>query len=313
MSWLPHQRQSPLRRGNPNLPYYPGIGMPGQSPLTGMSSMSGIVPNPIQLQLARNSGFPSPMFPGRAPLLPNASGPFTTALQRPGAFYPPLNPNLSLSPLQAPHDPYAPYYPYTDPRHSCSSSSSCCDSGTNSNSKSDFKFKVKDVTVRGKARSVRASYLLEATKFESDLVKYMDKKKEDDVPDKVVDMLISWINRENYSNNDPFDEVTLNILASNVGCKSVLDHSLGRLKKMEKDITEEEWAKIIGTVYVSSKVDDGVKKWMCKYLKEGHRWERVAYHYTYRTMVEERPEVHTEFLRGLGILAQPDDKGLRSL
>ncbi|PVH89590.1 hypothetical protein DL98DRAFT_647329 [Cadophora sp. DSE1049] len=278
-----------------------------------MSGMSGIVPNPIQLQLARNSRFTNPMFTGRAPLVPNAGVPFNTALQRPGPFYPPLNPALALSPLQPPYDPYAPYPYYTDPRYSSSSSSSCCDSAANSNSKSDFEFKVKDVTVRGKARSVRASYLLEATKFESDLVKYMDKKKEDDVPDKVVDMLISWINRENYANKDPFDEVTLNILASNVGCKSILDHSLGRLKKMEREIDGPELVKIVGTIYLSSKIDDGLKKWLVKFLKGDALWRDLVNYRGYLDMARERPEVDAELMRALGLMQQPDDKGLRSL
>ena len=277
--------------------------------------MSGIVPNAIQLQLARQSRFANPMFTGRAPLVPNAGVPFNTALQRP--IYPPLNPALSLglSPMQPPYDPYAPYPYYADPRYqsSSSSSSSCCDSAANSNSKSDFEFKVKDVTVRGKARSVRASYLLEATKFESDLVKYMDKKKEDDVPEKVVDMLISWINRENYSNKDPFDEVTLNILASNVGCKSILEHSLGRLKMMEKDIGGQEIVKIIGTIYLSSKVDDGLKKWLVKFLKQDGLWRDLVGYGGYLDMARERPEVDAELMRALGLMQQPDDKGLRSL
>lgn len=287
--------------------------MPVQSPLAGMPGMSGVVPNPVQLQLARNSRFTNPMFTRRAPLVPNAGVPFSTALQRP--LYPPLNPGLGLglSPLQPPYDPYAPYPYYADPRFSSSSSSSCCDSAANSNSKSDFEFKVKDVTVRGKARSVRASYLLEATKFEADLVKYMDKKKEEDVPDKVVDMLLSWINRENYSNKDPFDEVTLNILASNVGCKSVLDHSLSRLKKMEKDIDGPDLVKIIGTIYLSSKVDDGLVNWLVKHLKAGGKWRDLIEYDLYRDLAHERPEVQAELMRALGLWQQPDDKGLRSL
>ncbi|KAH6724243.1 hypothetical protein BKA61DRAFT_26110 [Leptodontidium sp. MPI-SDFR-AT-0119] len=310
MAWLPHQRQSPLRQRNPNVPFYPV--MSGQSPL---AAMPGMVPNTglnpiLPLQLARNNRFNSPLFTGRAALGPPSAGiPFNSALQR--GFYPPVNPALGLAPLPPPYDPYA-YYPYNDPRYS-SSSSSCCDNASNSNSKSDFDFKVKDVTVRGKARSVRCSYLLEAGKFEADLVKYMDKKKEDDVPDKVVDMLISWINREKYSNHDPFDEVTLNILASNVGCKSIMDHSLGRLKSMQDSIQGSEWVRIIGTVYLSSKVDEGLKKWLVKYLKEDRRYEELAGIAKFRKMCVERPEVEAEFMRGLGLWVQPDDKGLRTL
>ncbi|KAH7342680.1 hypothetical protein BKA65DRAFT_552297 [Rhexocercosporidium sp. MPI-PUGE-AT-0058] len=288
--------------------------MSGQSPL---AAMPGMVPNTglnpiLPLQISRNNRFNSPLFTGRSALGPSAGIPFNSALQR--GFYPPVNPALGLAPIPPHYDPYAPYYPYNDPRCSpSSSSSSCCDNASNSNSKSDFDFKVKDVTVRGKARSVRCSYLIDTGKFEADLVKYMDKKKEDDVPDKVVDMLISWINREKYSNHDPFDEVTLNILASNVGCKSILEHSLGRLKSMQDSIQGNDWVKIIGTVYLSSKVDEGLKKWLVKYLKEDRRYEELGSYPKFRAMCAERPEVEAELLRGLGLLQQPDDKGLRTL
>ncbi|KAG4427818.1 hypothetical protein IFR05_016697 [Cadophora sp. M221] len=313
MAWLPHQRQSPLRQRNSSLPFYPV--MSGQSPL---AAMPGMVPNTglnpiLPLQLSRSNRFNSPLFTRRAALgpPPSAGMPFNSALQR--GFYPPVNPALGLAPIPPPYDPYA-YYPYNDPRYSSSSSSSsCCDNPSNSNSKSDFDFKVKDVTVRGKARSVRCSYLLEAGKFEADLVKYMDKKKEDDVPDKVVDMLISWINREKYSNHDPFDEVTLNILASNVGCKSIMEHNLARLKTMQKNIDAAEWVKIVGTVYLSSKVDDGLKKWLAKFLKEDDRWRMLIHYPQYQDMAEQRPEVDAEFLRALGVRQQPNDKGLRTL
>lgn len=100
-----------------------------------------------------------------------------------------------------------------------------------SGSKSDFDFKTKDIIVRGKVYTVRASYLSEAPKFEADLVKFVDKKKEDVVPARVVAMLVSYINVESYKNTSFLDEVTLNIVASNVGAKSVGEYSLGRLKK----------------------------------------------------------------------------------
>ena len=45
--------------------------------------------------------------------------------------------------------------------------------------KSACVFKTKDIAVRGKMYSIRASYLCEAPKFESELVKFFDKKKED--------------------------------------------------------------------------------------------------------------------------------------
>lgn len=281
--------------------------MPGMVPSAGM--------NPIlPIQLARNNRFANPLFTGgRAALAPNPGIPFNpAALQR--GFYP--NPALPLITMPPYVNPYGYLYPY-DPRFSASSPS-CCDTPNtpntpNTNKKSDFDFKAKDVTVRGKARSVRCAYLLDASKFEADLVKYMDKKKEDDVPDKVVDMLISWINRERYDNKDSFDEVTLNIVASNVGCKSLLEHSLGRLKGMQDDIDKNEWVRIIGTVYLSSKVDDGLKKWLIKYLKEDRRYECLGHVPQFAKMCKERPEILAELERGLGLVPEPDDKGLRTL
>jgi len=132
-----------------------------------------------------------------------------------------------------------------------------------------YDFETKDVTIRGKAHKIRCSYLAEAPKFEGDLVKYMEKKKERDVPDRVVDMLISFINREGYSNDNALDEVTVCILASSVGAKSALQHSLANLKKLECEIDDgKELVYIIGCILLSNKVDDGLIDWLKTFLTE---------------------------------------------
>lgn len=163
MAWFP-QRQSPLRRQNPGLPIFPG--MPGQNPLAPM--VSGLSPNPgLPLQLARDPRFNIPIFAGRA-ALGGGGVPFNPALgqamQR--GFIPPMNPNLALAPFQPPFQPFYDSRFFNQPPP-CTSS--CCEG--NSNKKSDYDFKTKDVTVRGTARAVRASFLIEAPKFEADLVK----------------------------------------------------------------------------------------------------------------------------------------------
>lgn len=186
--------------------------------------------------------------------------------------------------------------------HSCGCRRSCGE-GSNSNSRSNFDFKTKDVTIRGKARAIRASYLSEAGKFEADLTKFMEKKKEEEVPDRVVDMLISFINREEYLNGDLQDEVTLNILASNVGAKSTVDYSLARLKEI--DICRYEGKPICNVLTMitqSGKVDDGLKKWLEKCLTADD-------YYVYRLLLEDReyeklaydrPEVVAEVERMVG-------------
>jgi hypothetical protein len=195
--------------------------------------------------------------------------------------------------------------------HGCACRRSCSES-SNSNSKKDFDFKTKDVTIRGKARAVRSSYLTEAGKFEGDLVKFMDKKKEEDVPDRVVDMLISFINREEYANDNVLDEVTLNIVASNVGAKSAGDYSLARLKKYEGDIHANDLCHIIKLITQSSKVDDGLKKWLVKYLNTDDRVWRLQWSEPFERLRETRPEVVADLERMLELRPTAKD-GYRNL
>jgi hypothetical protein len=160
---------------------------------------------------------------------------------------------------------------------------------------------------------VRASYLTEAPKFEADLLKYLEKKKDDIVPDHVIDMLISFINTEDYSNNSPLDEVTLNILASNVGAKSAVDFSLGRLKRVTNELRTQELTSIVGTVVMSSKVDKGLKEWLKKLLMNVDTHYRLTNNHYWQSLIMNRPEVETEMMRLTGQLPEAEDEGFRLL
>ncbi|KAE9370372.1 hypothetical protein N431DRAFT_484603 [Stipitochalara longipes BDJ] len=183
--------------------------------------------------------------------------------------------------------------------HGCGCRRSCGES-LNSNTKSNFDFKTKDVTVRGKARAVRASYLTEAGKFEADLVKFMDKKSEEEVPDRVVDMLVSFINREEYSNGDLVDEVRLNILASSVGAKSLVEYSLGQLKHSQLPLDGRIICEIITLITQSTKVDDGLRKWLEKELKADGDYlylQLLNHSAAFEKLWRDRPEAVAEVQR----------------
>jgi hypothetical protein len=177
-----------------------------------------------------------------------------------------------------------------------------CGETLNSSSKGDFEFKTKDVTIRGKARAVKASYLTDTGKFEADLTKYMEKKSEEEIPDRVVDMLISFINRDRYDNNSLLDEVKLNILASNVGAKSAVDYSLGRLKQSGLNDGSENICKIIPLITQSGKVDAGRKKWLEKELKADDRWlyDELNRDVNFLKLCQDFPEAVVELERIMG-------------
>ena len=177
-----------------------------------------------------------------------------------------------------------------------------CGQALNSNSRGDFEFKTKDVTIRGKARAIKASYLTDTGKLEADLTKYMEKKSEEEIPDRVVDMLISFINRDRYDNNSLVDEVKLNILASNVGAKSAVDHSLSRLKQSGLKEGSDNICKIISLITMSAKVDGGLKTWLEKELKADDRWlyEELNRDFKFQRLCEDLPEAVVELQRIMG-------------
>ncbi len=134
--------------------------------------------------------------------------------------------------------------------------------------------------VRGKGLAVRSSYLVENVKFEDGLCKYMEKKSQEEVPDKCVEMVISFINRETYKNSCLTDEVIVNVIASNAGAKSAQEYSLDRLKKWDLErVGQKEVGELIALVMCSGKVEDGLRQWLVGFLgKQGsmglNRYER---------------------------------------
>jgi hypothetical protein len=176
----------------------------------------------------------------------------------------------------------------------------CCKPNDNSLG-SKFRFTTKDVTVRGKGRVVRASYLAENSKFETDIIKYMEKKETSDVPDRVVDMLVEFINHEGYRNEDILDEVTLCILANAVGVKSALENAVGRLKKLECGIRDcHELTSIVATIMLSSKVDSKVKSWLKEYLEKGLNFDELRRSLKYVELIGCHPQIDIELLQMLG-------------
>jgi hypothetical protein len=184
----------------------------------------------------------------------------------------------------------------------------CSGHGSSSCGSKEYTFKTKDMTVRGKSYKVRASYLTDNTKFEGDLIKYMEKKKDEQVPDRVVEMLINFINGEDYENHDALDEVRLNILASNVGCKSAVQHSLGRLKAAK--IGPEVLAHLSGTIFLCSKVEGELKTWWHKCTKDEQVMQEVIRQPIWRHTYETHPEVGVEIEKMRGIRAPDEDEGI---
>ncbi|CZR57239.1 uncharacterized protein PAC_07129 [Phialocephala subalpina] len=194
-----------------------------------------------------------------------------------------------------------------------------CDHSCDAKNKDKFPFKTKDVTIRGKAFSFRASYLVEVPKLEKELVSFMEKKTQEEVPDRVVNMLVSFINRERYVNDDPLDEVTLNILASNVGAKSVVEHSMDQLKKLEKNIDVTNIVDIICTIMESSGVIDKLTDWLKDILCEESGcqlrfiWEVMDLPEYNKKIYRPNPGLHFRLEVMTGLRVEPDKPKTRVL
>lgn len=133
-------------------------------------------------------------------------------------------------------------------------------------------------------------------------------------------MLISYINREQYSNDDPLDEVTLCILASNVGVKSAVEHSMAQLKKLQKEIDNCNIVDIIGAIKLSNKVDDALDKWLEDTLDKSccrrhDKWfEEVMDLQDYHDKIHKpHPSVHQKLCVNLGFMLKPKDRLSRTL
>jgi len=192
----------------------------------------------------------------------------------------------------------------------------CCSCGSksNSNCKKDYPFKTKDITVRGKSYAVRKSYLADSNKFEADLIKYADKKKEEQLPEHIIAMLIQFINEESCDYKTVFDLVLLNILAFTLGAKSACEYSMGQLKKLPYNhrMSSEQLTNICGTIILSAKVDDKLEEWLKTYLENDNNLRLLSSpHFEY--LVEEHPEVYRKILALTGRIKEADDSQLAIL
>lgn len=186
--------------------------------------------------------------------------------------------------------------------------------GSGSASKTEYGFPTKDIVIRGKTYACRKSFLADQGKFEDSLVKMMEKKKEDEIPNTVLDSLFSCINEEKVlSSASAHDLVTLNVLASSLGVKSVMEKSLAQLKKQCADniVSGSTLTGIVVTVMMSSKVDDGLRDWLKKYIKGWGLWEELQTFALYVRCVEDHPEIHTGLLELLGLRRKADGEGWR--
>ncbi|PQE33604.1 hypothetical protein CJF32_00003470 [Rutstroemia sp. NJR-2017a WRK4] len=208
--------------------------------------------------------------------------------------------------------------------HHCCSKSSGSGSGdsssnnkdkSNSSSSSKYSFPTKDIVIRGKTYACRKSFLADQPKFEDTLVKTTSAKKEDLIPTSVIESLFACINEERCPATNPHDLVTLNILASGLGIKSVVEKSLAQLKKSVADtiIQGAMLTQIVVTVMMSSKVDEGVKEWLKMYVKGWGLLEELEGWPDYRRAVDAHPEIHTGLYELLGFRKPVGDEGYRIL
>ena len=170
-----------------------------------------------------------------------------------------------------------------------------CDGCCSVSSKSSSSVPTKDVVVRGKTYKFRKSFLAEASKFESELVKFVDKKSEETIPDRVLELLEHFVNNDEYKTCNLSDEVALNIVGTNVGAKSVVEYSLKSISK--RDVVRlNELIPVIASILLSGRVDDGLREWLKKQLKYDSRADSLPGHPAWESLQHSHPEVERRVL-----------------
>jgi hypothetical protein len=200
-----------------------------------------------------------------------------------------------------------------DRDHECSHKKKYCGCGnSDAKDKNEYSFKTKDVTMRGKSYSIRKNFLADLHKFENELVKFVDKKSEEEVPDHVVQMLVDFINKESCDSNTALDLVGLNILASNLRAKSAMEYSLQRLKDVEFDypIRAAELTKICGTITMSGGVDEGLETWLRKFIQTNDALRILESSQSFHTLLSGNPEVWTRLEKIMGWRERENELGL---
>lgn len=143
-------------------------------------------------------------------------------------------------------------------------------------------------------------------------MKYVDKKKDWEVPDSVLKLLESFINTDEYNTCSVVDEVTLNILASKLGAKSVMEYSLKSLEK-NYPVSGQDLVFVTMTIMLSSKVDDGLKEWLKKQLKYDMRYEHLGNNTHWQIATGKHPEVITRVMELLGLIEKQENEIFRIL
>jgi len=230
----------------------------------------------------------------------------------------------SLRPLSL--DPYSPQrrqsedWEYLDTlrhhRDICGNSWSSCQCNFGHQS---LPFKTKDITIRGKTYPLRKSFLDDNGKFEKDIQTYTEKKNDKTVPNEVIRHMVCLINDLPISPSSILDLVTLNILASNVGVKSAVKSSQDYIERYtsgdasgrDSGLGGNELIEICASIFLSSRVDDGLMEWVKEYLKKGGAADRMAKASGFRALERDHPEVIVSIETLLGMREKPDDDGLR--
>jgi hypothetical protein len=192
----------------------------------------------------------------------------------------------------------------------CSSCHECSGTSSNSKFKGDSSYKTKDITIRGKSYSVRKSFLENCGKFESDIGKFLDKRKDEVVPDRIVKLLIDCINEESCEAQTLHELVGMNILASNVGAKSAVEYSLRELHSKWRgnyDLKGEELAQICASILLSGKVESGLEDWLKKILKHEEIMQLLQYSGRCLDLFHRHPDVKTKLEILLGLFPEEDE------
>lgn len=156
--------------------------------------------------------------------------------------------------------------------------------------------------MRGKSYSIRKSFLEDLGKFEGELVKFVDKKSEEEVPERIVKLLVDFINEETCDTNSALDLVGLNILATNLGAKSAMENSLQELKKFEFDyrMSVDELTRICGAITMSGKVDRGLETWLKKFIQDTEALCLLGGSQSFRVLLHNHPEVEARLEKIMG-------------
>lgn len=137
--------------------------------------------------------------------------------------------------------------------------------------------KTKDVAIRGKNYPIRQSFLSDNEKFEATIVKTADKKSSEALPEKIIQLMVDFINDEEYINANLADEVHLYIFAAMCNVKSLMKHSIERMKddRTFDPVARGEVVDICCMVCVPPESDDKLKEWLKKTFDKEFGYENM--------------------------------------